>query len=179
MRDRTGRMGAPYAVPHGQFPCKDGGWIALACTGDRMWQRFCKAADREDLAASERFITLESRLANREELEKLVDEITSQYDRTELLTLLDREEVAAGPVNSIEDIFNDPHYRAREMLIKMMDPVYGEITMPGVVPKLSESPGVVDELGPPILGQHNEEIYGHLLGLSIKELEALNSKGVI
>ena len=179
VRDRTGRAGAPYAAPHGQFPCKDGGWIALACTGDRMWQRFCKAVGREDLAADERFATLEPRLANREELDAIVDGITSQHDRAELLAMFDREEVAAGPVNSIEDIFNDPHYWAREMLIKVTDPLYGELVMPGVVPKLSETPGGVEELGPPVLGQHNEDIYGGLLGLSAEELEGLKAKGVI
>ncbi|MDA1216065.1 MAG: CoA transferase, partial [Chloroflexi bacterium] len=148
IRDRTGRAGAPYAAPHGQFPSKDGGWIALACTGDRMWQRFCKAVGREDLAADERFSTLEPRLAHRVELDAIVDGITSQYNRVDLLAMFDREEVAAGPVNSIEDIFNDPHYWAREMLIKVTDPLYGELVMPGIVPKLSETPGTVEELGP-------------------------------
>jgi succinyl-CoA:(S)-malate CoA-transferase subunit A/succinyl-CoA:(S)-malate CoA-transferase subunit B len=179
VRDRTGRTGAPYAVPHGQFPCKDGHWIALACTGDRMWQRFCKAVGREDLSADDRFATLEPRLANREELDSIVDSITSQHNRDDLLAMFDGEEVAAGPVNSIKDIFNDPHYWAREMLIKVTDPLYGELVMPGVVPKLSETPGNVYELGPPVLGQHNDDIYGGLLGLSDGELEALKTKGVI
>ena len=179
IRDRTGRAGAPYAAPHGQFPSKDGGWIALACTGDRMWQRFCKAVGREDLATDERFSTLEPRLANRVELDAIVDSITSQYNREDLLAMFDREEVAAGPVNNIEDIFNDPHYWAREMLIKVTDPVYGELVMPGVVPKLSETPGTVEELGPPVLGQHNHDIYGGLLGLSDETLDGLKAKGVI
>lgn len=179
IRDRTGRAGAPYAAPHGQFPCKDGNWIAVACTGDRMWQRFCKAVGREDLAMDERFAALEPRLANREELDAIVDGITSQYNRDDLLAMFDREEVAAGPVNSIQDIFNDPHYWAREMLIKVTDPLYGELVMPGVVPKLSETPGSVEELGPPVLGQHNDDIYGGLLGLSVEALEGLKAKGVI
>jgi len=179
IRDRTGRSGAPYAAPHGQFPCKDGNWIALACTGDRMWQRFCKAVGRDELAEDNRFVTLEPRLLNRDELDSIVDGITTQYNRDDLLAMFDREEVAAGPVNNIEDIFHDPHYWAREMLLKMTDPLYGELTFPGIVPKLSETPGTIETLGPPVLGQHNHEIYGNLLGLTEKEIDELSEKGVI
>ena len=179
VRDRTGRAGARYATPHGQFACKDGGWIALGCTTDRMWQRFCKAVGREELAADDRYATSNARLERRDEVEAMVDDITRQYTREDLLGVLDREEVAAGPVCSIEDIFNDPHYWEREALIKAHDPEYGEIVMPGIVPKLSLTPGSVDHLGPPIIGQHNADVYCGLLGLSTEDMERLKVKGII
>lgn len=179
IRGRTGRFGARYAVPHGQFPCKDDKWIALGCTTDRMWQRFCKAVGRDDLANDERYATVAGRLEHRAELEAIVDSITRQYDRDELLAILDEGEVAAGPVYSIADIFEDPHYWAREAIIKVQDPVLGELFMPGVFPKLSETPGRVQHPGVPVVGQHNEEIYGGLLGLDDAELERLRAKGVI
>lgn len=179
VRGRTGRHGARYAVPHGQFPCKDDKWIALGCTTDRMWQRFCKAVGREDLANDPRFATVKGRLEHRAEIEAIVDSITRQYDRDELLALLDEGEVAAGPVYSIADIFEDPHYWAREAIIKVHDPVFGELFMPGVFPKLSLTPGRVEHAGPPTVGAHNEEIYCGLLGLSKEELERLEAKGVI
>ncbi|MBX6377587.1 MAG: CoA transferase [Clostridia bacterium] len=179
VRGRAGRMGAVYAVPHGQFPCRDGKWIALACSNDRMWQRFCRAVGRQDLADDERYRTAAGRLEHRDELEAIVDGITQQYDRDELLAILDRGEVAAGPVHSIADIFQDPHYWAREAIIRVQDPMYGELFMPGVFPKLSLTPGRVRHTGPVAIGEHNEEVYGGLLGLSRAELEELREAGVV
>ncbi|HEY8450571.1 MAG TPA: CoA transferase [Bacillota bacterium] len=179
VRGRTGRHGARYAVPHGQFPCKDGKWIALGCTTDRMWQRFCRAVGRPELAEDPRYATVHDRLERRAEVEALVDEITSQYERDELLRILDEGEVAVGPVYSIADIFEDPHYWAREAIIRVQDPVFGELTMPGVFPKLSLTPGRVEHPGPAELGAHNELIYGELLGLSREQLADLKARGVI
>lgn len=179
IRGPAGRAGAPYAAPHGQFRCKDGAWVALACTGDRMWQRFCKAVGREELAHDARYATVMARVERRAELDELVDGLTGSYTREQLLERLDAEEVVAGPVNTIEDIFKDPHYWAREMLVKVADPLYGELVMPGIVPKLSRTPGRIDHPGPSRAGEHNAEVYGGLLGLSGDELAALRAKKVI
>ena len=179
IRGPAGRAGAPYAAPHGQFRCKDGSWVAIACTGDRMWQRFCKAVGRDELAIDDRYATVMARVERRTELEELVDGMTAAYTREELLALLDAEGVVAGPVNSIEDIFQDPHYWAREMLVKVTDPLYGELVMPGIVPKLSRTPGRIDHLGPSKAGEHNDAVYGELLGLTRDELAALQAKKVI
>jgi succinyl-CoA:(S)-malate CoA-transferase subunit A/succinyl-CoA:(S)-malate CoA-transferase subunit B len=178
-RDRTGRSGTPYAAPHGHFVCKDGNWYALACTTDRMWQRFCRAVGRDDLATDERYATNKARIARREELEALVDEVSQAYTRDELLARMDAEEVAAGPVYSIADIFKDRHYWERAALVKAQDPIFGELVMPGIVPKLSGTPGVVRHLGPPKLGQHNREVYQGLLGLGDAEFTALETAGVL
>ncbi len=179
VRDRAGRSGAAYAAPHGQFVCKDGKWFALACTTDRMWQRFCRAMGRPELGTDERYATAKARLGRRPELEALVDDIGRQYNRDELLEILDKEEVPAGPVYSIEDIFNDQHYWLREAIIKVADPIYGELAMPGIVPKLSRTPGRIRHGGPAQLGQDNHEVFCGLLGLSDAELAALKENGVV
>ncbi len=178
-RDRTGRSGTPYAAPHGHFECKDGSWYALACTTDRMWQRFCKAVGREELAVDERYATNKARIARRQEIEDLVDELSRQYTRDELLQRLDAEEVAAGPVYSVADIFKDQHYWERNALLKVQDPIFGELVMPGVFPKLTGTPGEVRHLGRPKLGQDNRDVYSGLLGLSEAEVAELESKGVL
>ena len=83
-----------------------------------------------------------------------------------------------SPINSIADIFEDPHIEARGSIIEVDDPVLGKTKMPGVVPRLSESPGRVERLAPS-LGQHNQEIYGDLLGYSAERLSTLEEEGVI
>lgn len=179
VRQGTGRFGARYAAPHGQFQCRDGSWIALACTTDKMWQRFCRALGREDLAGDERFATTNNRLENREQLHKLVDELILSYEREQLLAALDEAEVAAGPVYNIADIFADPHYRVREAVVRVPDPVYGTITMAGIFPKLSRTPGLIRYPGRPYPGADNEAIYTNLLKLNPRDIEKLAAAGVI
>jgi crotonobetainyl-CoA:carnitine CoA-transferase CaiB-like acyl-CoA transferase len=81
-------------------------------------------------------------------------------------------------VYSIEDVVKDPHYQARDMLLTLHDRVLGELRMPGIVPKLSETPGEVRFAGP-ALGEHNTEVYGKVLGLSAGEIETFAARGVI
>ena len=96
----------------------------------------------------------------------------------DLVRELDEQEVPVSPINSIADIFRDPHFESRGSIVEVDDPILGPTRMPGVVPRLSESPGRVEHLAP-TLGQHNEEVYGELLGLGAAELAALSEEGVI
>ena len=96
----------------------------------------------------------------------------------DLVRELDEREVPVSPINSIADIFQDPHFEARGSIVEIDDPILGATKMPGVVPRLSDSPGRVERLAP-TLGQHNEEVYGELLDLSAGELAALIEEGVI
>src|SRR5207249_3563916 len=110
-------MGTPYAVPHGHFRTQDDKWVAIACTNDRMWSRLCQAMDRAELATDPRYITTAERMARRAEVDQLVDDFTRQMPRKELIHLLDQHEVPVGPVYSIQDIFEDPHYWERGSLV--------------------------------------------------------------
>ena len=103
---------------------------------------------------------------------------TEKFTLAEGIAECDKFQVPCGPVNSIADIFADPHYAARENILRMKDPRVGEIAMPNVVPRLSDTPGKVEWLGP-TLGQHNDEVYKELLGLTDAEIGRLKDKGVV
>lgn len=177
VRERMGTS-TPHAVPHNHYPTRDGKWAAIACTNDRMFQRLAKAMAREELARDARYATAASRLQHRQEIDTLVAGWTQTLDLDVLVALLDESEVPVSPIFSIADIFQDPHYRARGTLIDVEDPVLGSLRMPGIVPRMSLTPGRVGHAGPP-LAQHNQEVYGGLLGYSPTKLAELRSKGVI
>lgn len=177
VRERMG-TGTPHAVPHNHYPTKDGGWVAIACTNDRIFHRLARAMDRDELASDPRYQTMAKRVARREEIDDIVSGWTGTLDRDELVALLDFNEVPVSPINSIADIFKNPQFQARESMVEVEDPNIGAVRMPGIVPRLSRSPGRVDHLAPS-LGQHNAEIYGELLGYTTQEIEALAEEGVI
>ena len=177
VRERMG-TGTTHAVPHNHYPTKDGLWVAIACTSDRMFQRLAKAMGREELATDTRYQTSVSRVEHREEVDGMVSAWTGSMKRGELVGLLDSEEVPVSPINSISDIFQDPQFQARNSMIEIDDPVLGKVKMPGVVPRLSRSPGFVEALAPS-LGQHNREVYGELLGYSPEEIANLTREDII
>ena len=119
-----------------------------------------------------------ARVERREEVDTMVSEWTETVDLPALVTLLDSSDVPVSPINSIADIFEHPHIKARGTLVEISDPILGTIKMPGIVPRMSESPGQITSLSPS-LGQHNEEIYGDWLGFTKDELDHLKESGVI
>ena len=108
----------------------------------------------------------------------MVSAWTSGRTRDEALAACDVGQVPAGPVYAIDEIFEDPQYAARENMVEMTDPRIGTLKVPNVVPRLSETPGGVDSLGPS-LGQHNEEVYCGLLGIDEARLRDLAESGVV
>ena len=177
VRERMG-TGTAHTVPHNHYPTKDGKWVAVACTSDRIFRRLAKAMGREDLGEDPRYDTGARRVERREEVDGMVEEFTRSYDIDDLIELLDSEEVPVGPVNSVADIFENPQFQARGSIIEVDDPVLGRTVMPGVVPRLSRSPGRVEHLAPS-LGQHNQDVYGELLGYGPDKLAELKEAGVI
>ena len=115
----------------------------------------------------------------RDAINRLVDEMTAQHTLAEIMAVLEKTEVPGGPVNSIKDIFEDAHYWERETLVRVTDPVVGEVAMPGPIPHLSRTPGRIEWLGPARIGEHNQEVYGGMLGLSAAEIAQLQADGVI
>ena len=103
---------------------------------------------------------------------------TRSYKQSEVLQMCTDGDVPCGAINSVADIFEDPQFEARDNLLRFTDPVAGEIVIPGVIPKLSKTPGRVKHVGPP-LGDGIDAVYGNLLGLSADEIAALKDKGVI
>lgn len=175
IRGREG-IGTLNACPHGHFECGDGKWMAIACTSDKMFERLCLAMQRPDFAG--KYGKVADRLAGREEVDSAVAAWTGSMSREDVLALCVAEEVPAGAINSVEDIFADPQFAARENLLKVIEPILGEVTVPGVIPKLSSTPGKLKSLGPAFKSA-NEKVYGGLLGLTPGEMAALAAKGVI
>ncbi len=177
VRQRMG-PGTVNVVPHSHYPTKDGRWIAIACTNDKIYQRLAVAMQEPHMANPENWGTLAHRERDREAVDQHVAEWTAKYDRAELLRLCEESQVPCGPVYSIDEIFEDPQYAARGNILKMKDERVGELAIPNLVPRLSDTPGSVRSLGPS-LGQHNDEIYQGLLGMSAEEMRQLGAAGVI
>jgi crotonobetainyl-CoA:carnitine CoA-transferase CaiB-like acyl-CoA transferase len=177
VRQRMG-PGTVNVVPHSHYPTGDGRWIAIACTSDKIFERLAQAMGEPHLAEPQAWGVLAHRERDREQVDRHVGEWTARHTRDELLLRCEEYQVPCGPVYAIDEIFDDPQYAARENILKMSDPRVGELAVPNLVPRLSETPGSVKWLGP-ALGEHNDEILGGLLGLSTAERERLQNDGVI
>ncbi|HRK95176.1 MAG TPA: CoA transferase, partial [Rhodospirillales bacterium] len=176
-REREG-AGTRNACPHGHFPTRDGKWVAIACTTDKMFARLATAMDRPELAGDDTFGRQERRLAAREAVIALVGAWTGSLDRDEVMARCLAAEVPIGPLNTIADIFEDPQFEARGNLASIEDPELGPIVIPDVLPRLLATPGRIEHLGPP-LGNANDAVYRGLLGLSEDEVAALARDRVI
>jgi crotonobetainyl-CoA:carnitine CoA-transferase CaiB-like acyl-CoA transferase len=177
IRERIG-SGTEYVVPHDHYQARDGGWIAVACTNDRMFERLAVDA-MADPALHAEFSSMSTRLARREELDARVGAWVGAFDSAEALARLEAAEVPCSRVNSVRDLFADPHVRARENLAPVEGPDGTTVWMPGVVPRLSATPGRIAAAGPARPGADNEEIYCGRLGLSRDDLAALETKGIV
>ena len=177
VRQRMG-PGTVNVVPHSHYPTKDNRWIAIACTNDKIFARLAEVMQRPDLAEEASWGTLAARERDRAVVDETVAAWTAQYDRADLLVMCESSQVPCGPVYAIDEIFEDPHYAARGNILRMQDPRLGELAVPNLVPRLSDTPGHVNWLGP-ALGAHNDEIYRDMLGLDAAEMERLRTAAVI
>jgi crotonobetainyl-CoA:carnitine CoA-transferase CaiB-like acyl-CoA transferase len=178
VRERMG-PGTVNVVPHSHYPTKDKKWIAIACTSDKIFERLAEAMGKPALAGEDgKWGTLARREAERALVDTFVGDWTGTFDRAGLMALCEKFQVPCGPVYSIAEIFDDPHYKARENLAFIQDPRAGEIAVPAPQPRLNGTPATIEWLGP-ALGAHNTEIFQGLLGLSAKEIEVLKDKKVM
>ncbi len=177
VRERSGNhLGG--AAPTNMYPTGDGRWLAIGANGDGIFKRFTAAIGQPGLAEDPRFSTNQARRANVVVLDALIAEWTATLTLDDAMVVLDGADVPAGPVYSVADIANDPQYQAREMLVNLPDDRLGHLLMPGVVPKLSRTPGAVRTAGPD-LGAHTLGVLGGLLGLDAEALAALQARKVI
>jgi formyl-CoA transferase len=183
--DRLGIVRGPGGTslkgvaPSNIFKSRDDKWMVIAANADNVYRRLCEAMGQPGLADDERFATHLARGDNQEELERIVAEWAAQHDAAEIDSILNEAGVICGPIYTIADIFEDPQFRARDMLLEHVDPEFGPYLGPGIVPKLSETPGAVRWSAPWERGSHNRDVYCGLLGLSDGELSALEGEGVI
>lgn len=181
---RTGFVRQPMGadtvniVPHSHYRSADGRWVAIACSSDRMFERLAATMGRPELASDPRYKTMVARDKQRDEVNRIVSDWAESLSAQKILALCEEHDMACGLLYTIEDIFQDPQYSARENIKHMSDERVGEFYAPNVVPRLSATPGSLDHLGP-ALGAHNAEILGELLAMTTEQLESLREAKVI
>ena len=166
----------PLASPYGRFRAADG-YLNIAAGGQHIWQRLCRALEREDWEQDERFADPVSRLRTRDALTREIEEVLAKRPVAEWVERINGAGVPCGPVYSLDQVFADPQVAAREMLVEMPHPVLGTYRTTGVPVKFGETPARI-ERRPPLLGEHTDEILSEL-GLSDSDLTRLRAHGTI
>ncbi len=177
IRERTGST-LPGVAPSNSYLCADGSYVIIGGNGDRIFQRLMTAIGKEDMAIDPKYATNQDRVNNVEYIDKIIESWTKQYPIEEVQRILDEASVPVSPIYSIKDIINDAHYSARDMIQEIELEDGKKVKTPGIVPKLSETPGKIETNGP-ALGEHNEEIYKEFLDFSYEDFKRLKQGGII
>ena len=177
IRERIGNR-SHNASPRGTYKTRDGKWVALSASTPASAEALFKALGLGHLLTDPRFATNDARIANGEAVDAALTDAIGTRSREDIMRLFETVGLTAAPVYDIADILEDPHFKARSTFVDMPDPDVGAVTMTAPTPRLSETPGAIRWVGPP-LGAHNREVYAGELGLSETELERLHQAGVI
>lgn len=174
-----GRLGNahPNIVPYQACPTADG-YIILAVGNDGQFRKFCEVAGLKELADDPRFASNAGRVCNRKELMPLILQALKKRPKSEWISLLETAGVPCGPINTIEEVFANPQVEARQMRIELEHPVAGKIPLVASPMKFSATPLSYDQ-APPLLGEHNGEIFGARLQLSEEQCLRLQQTGII
>jgi crotonobetainyl-CoA:carnitine CoA-transferase CaiB-like acyl-CoA transferase len=166
--------GHPSLSPYRNFKCRDGQWIFIAAANDRFWQKLAKALGLSDLAADPRYQKNQGRVANRAELEGILEKTIGELGREPLLKRLEEADVPATPVNTVDQVMNDPQTAERGIVQRVTHPKLGEIPVVGTPLHFSRmSPGV--RRAAPLRGEHTDTILADL-GYSPAEIKTLREK---
>jgi crotonobetainyl-CoA:carnitine CoA-transferase CaiB-like acyl-CoA transferase len=166
--------GHPSLSPYRNFKCGDGQWIFIAAANDRFWQKLAKALGLTDLAADPRFEKNQGRVANRVELEGILEKTIGGLDREPLLKRLEEADVPATPVNTVDQVMNDPQTAERGIVQRVTHPKLGEIPVVGTPLHFSRmSPGV--RTAAPLRGEHTDTVLASL-GYTAAEIDTLRAK---
>lgn len=182
--DQTGR-GKPLLgnqmeedVPRNVYATADGGAIAISCGSQSIYEGLANAMERPDLISDPRFLTMALRVEHRDVVDAEVAAWMKAQTTQGALQKLHEFRVVAGKVNTIEDVFAEPHIAARKAIETIVDSQLGPIRMPAPTPRLSDTPGNIRWAGQ-MPGDANEEIFGKLLGMSSDEIDALRAQKII
>jgi formyl-CoA transferase len=175
VRERSGAA-LPGIVPSNTYPCRDGKYVVIGANADSIFKRMMRAIGRPDLADDPALATNDGRVARTAELDGVIGAWTARHDLDAVLGVLDRAEVPSGRIYSIADIAADLHYQARGMIERHK---LGEhdVLLPGMVPKLSRTPGSTRWIGPR-LGEHTDAVLA-AAGYASADIAALRARGVI
>ena len=176
-RERSGAF-LPGIAPSNVYACTDGDYL-IGANQDGIFRRLCQAMGCPELADDPRYATHAARGENQGELDTLINDWTRTRPIAEVEVLLIEHGVPAGKVYRAPEMLDDPHFAAREAIVTLPHPRWGEVAMQNVFPKLSRTPGAVRSVAPQVVGQDNAEIWGGLLELSAEEIADLTAKGVL
>ncbi|QDI93128.1 CoA transferase [Salicibibacter halophilus] len=178
IRERMGNV-LPGVAPSNIYYTKDETYIVIGANSDTVFQRLCQAMDDPQLADHPDYKTHEARGRNQKKLDVLIEDWTKTFPAETALEKLKEHGVPSGLIYSAKDMVEDPHYNAREMIVNVDHPELGDFPMPGVVPKLSRTPGKIKHPGTSEMGTHNELIYQELLDLGDEEVAELKRQKII
>ena len=167
----------PTLVPYQAFMCQDGKYINIAVGSERLWERFCKAMDRDDLSTNPDYTQNGDRVRNRSRLVPLLQEEFLRKPVAAWVQQLEEGAVPCGSINELSDVFADPQVLSRNMLVEIPHPTLGKIKQAGIPIKFSQTEGSIDR-HPPLLGEHTGEILLEL-GYSDEDVERLKVEGAI
>ena len=176
VRPRTGSR-STTAAPRNAYATRDSGWVCMSASTQAMTERLFRVIGRADLIDNPRYRTNADRVRHAAELDAIIGEFIGRMTLAENLAFFDKNEVTVGPIYDISQIIDDPHVKAREMVVEYPDEEMGGVPMHSVTPRLSETPGAIRAPAPK-LGEHNAEVLG-ALGVSAAELERLAAAEVI
>lgn len=177
IRERTGAI-LPNVAPSNVYPTRDGRMIVIAANQDTVFGRLAVAMNRAELVDDERYATHAARGRHQEELDELIADWTRTQTVEGLISLMEESGVPAGLIYRAPEMLEDPHFAAREAIVRVLHPEFGELAMQNVAPKLSRTPGSVRWAGP-ALGEHNDEVFKGVLSLSEARIQSLHEAGVI
>ncbi|QCI12348.1 CoA transferase [Pseudomonas putida] len=176
VRERSGGS-LPGIAPSNTYRTADGAFVVIAGNSDPIFRRLMQAIGRPELGEAPEFAHNDGRAAQSALLDDAIETWTRRHGIDQVLAALEVAEVPAGRIYSVADIVNDPHYNARGMLLDSQLPDGTQVRMPGIVPKLSATPGRVDWQGP-ALGEHTDALLGGL-GLDAERIAQLRAQGVV
>ena len=168
----------PRIAPSNVYRSKDGKWVVIAANHDTLWRRLAKLMGRPELGDDERFGSHHARGENEDLLDEIIGEWAARHTAEELDTIVNEAGVVCAPVYTAADIYEDPYFRERELLVEYEDEVHGRISAQGIVPKLSTTPGRVRQAARWKVGADTEAVLSEL-GVERVELDALREAGVV
>ena len=177
IRERSGSI-LPGIAPSNVYSCTDGEYM-IGANKDSLWRRLAEAMGRPEFGDDPRYATHLARGTNQLELDELINAWTRTLTVDALDALMTQCSIPAGRVYRAPEMIADPHFQAREAIIDVETERYGTLKMQNAFPKLSVTPSSVRHPAPSKVGQHNEDVFGELLGMSAHDIEALQAAGIM
>jgi crotonobetainyl-CoA:carnitine CoA-transferase CaiB-like acyl-CoA transferase len=177
VREPTGPR-LPRIAPSNVYRSSDDRWVVIAANHDTLWRRLAQLMGRPELGEDERFADHNARGENEDELDEVIGAWAAQHTAEELDRIVNEAGVVCARVYSAADVYADPYFRERELLVEHEDEVHGTVTVPGVVPKLSETPGGIRQPARWTVGADTEEVLGEL-GLGDGEIAGLREREIV